>query len=112
MREHKSLTVRAHKGVGRSGISRSAKDSCPCRKNAARNFRSKKFPLSKEDKAQNRETSRQRVLCENVIGVLKRFKIIADKYRNCRMQGEIKSPACLTLRFALIAAIYNRELSK
>jgi hypothetical protein len=41
--------------------------------------RSKKRPLTIEDKRANKELSSQRVLNENVIGMLKRFKIIADK---------------------------------
>ncbi|SPR09247.1 IS5 family transposase ISOt6 [Orientia tsutsugamushi] len=39
---------------------------------------------------------------ENVIGTLKRFKIIADKYRNRRKR--------FFLRFNLISGIYNFEL--
>ncbi|SPR02632.1 IS5 family transposase ISOt6 [Orientia tsutsugamushi] len=39
---------------------------------------------------------------ENVIGALKRFKIIADKYRNRRKR--------FGLRFNLISGIYNFEL--
>jgi len=46
--------------------------------------RSKKNPLTKEDKMKNQEISSERVVNENVIGMLKRFKIIADKYRNRR----------------------------
>jgi hypothetical protein len=64
--------------------------------------RSKKNPLSKADKVRNRTISSQRVLCENVIGMLKRFKIIADRYRNRRRR--------FGLRFFLITAIYNSEL--
>lgn len=64
--------------------------------------KSKNKPLSKSDKKQNRELSRQRVLNENVIGKLKRFKIISDKYRNRRKR--------FGLRFNLIAGIYNWEL--
>ena len=44
--------------------------------------RSKKHPLSTTDKARNRAISSQRVICENVIAMLKRFKIISDRYRN------------------------------
>jgi hypothetical protein len=44
----------------------------------------------------------ERVPCENVIAMLKRFKIIADHYRNRRRR--------FSLRFFLIAAIYNIEL--
>lgn len=65
--------------------------------------RSKKRPLSKEEKAVNRQLSQERVVNENVIGVLKRFKIIADRYRNRRKR--------FGLRFNLIAGIYNLELA-
>ena len=64
--------------------------------------RSKKNPLAATDKARNRATSRERVPCENVIDMFKRFKIIADRYRNRRRR--------LGLRFFLIAAIDNMEL--
>lgn len=46
--------------------------------------KTKKNPLTKEDKKNNRELSSQRVLNENVIGMVKRFKIIADRCRNRR----------------------------
>lgn len=64
--------------------------------------KTKKQPLSEEDKRRNRELSSERVLNENVIGMLKRFKIIADRYRNRRKR--------FGLRFNLIAGIYNFEL--
>jgi hypothetical protein len=64
--------------------------------------RSKKNPLTKTDKENNRTLSSQRALNENVIGSLKRFKIISDKYRNRRKR--------FGLRFNLIAGIYNWEL--
>lgn len=64
--------------------------------------KTKKNPLTKEDKKKNRELSSQRVLNENVIGMVKRFKIIADRYRNRRKR--------FGLRFNLIAGIYNFEL--
>lgn len=64
--------------------------------------KTKKIPLTKEDKRKNRTLSSERVLNENVIGMLKRFKIIADRYRNRRKR--------FGLRFNLIAAIYNMEL--
>jgi hypothetical protein len=66
--------------------------------------RSKKQPLTKQDKAENKRISSERVACENVIGYLKRFKIIADRYRNRRKR--------FALRFNLLAAIYNHELAK
>lgn len=64
--------------------------------------RSKKKPLTKEDKKSNRKISSERVLNENVIGMVKRFKIINDKYRNRRKR--------FGLRFNLICGIYNYEL--
>jgi len=64
--------------------------------------KTKKRPLTKEEKKKNRELSSERVLNENVIGMLKRFKIIADRYRNRRKR--------FGLRFNLIAGIYNFEL--
>jgi hypothetical protein len=59
--------------------------------------------LTKEDKKKNRDLSSQRVVNENVIGSLKRFKIISDKYRNRRKR--------FGLRFNLIAGIYNWEIN-
>lgn len=64
--------------------------------------KTKKHPLTQEDKKKNQEISKQRVVNENVIGMLKRFKIISDKYRNRRKR--------FGLRFNLIAGIYNFEL--
>jgi hypothetical protein len=65
--------------------------------------KSKKKPLTKEDKKNNRKISSERVLNENVIGLVKRFKIVNDKYRNRRKR--------FGLRFNLICGIYNYELS-
>lgn len=64
--------------------------------------KSKLRKLTQSDKQANRTLSRRRVLNENVIGVIKRFKIIADRYRNRRKR--------FGLRFNLIAGIYNFEL--
>ena len=65
--------------------------------------KTKKCPLTAEDKQYNRELASQRALNENVIGLLKRFKIMADKYRNRRKR--------FGLRLNLIAGIYNAELA-
>lgn len=46
--------------------------------------KTKKCPLTSKDKEENRKLSSQRALNENVIGMLKRFKIISDRYRNRR----------------------------
>jgi len=64
--------------------------------------KSKNNPLTKKDKITNQEISKNRVLNENVIGMVKRFKIVADKYRNRRKR--------FGLRFNLISGIYNFEL--
>ena len=63
---------------------------------------SKKKPLTTEEKKQNRAISSERVVNENVIGSLKRFKIVSDRYRNRRKR--------FGLRFNLIAGIHNFEL--
>ena len=44
--------------------------------------KTKKNPLTQEDKKNNQKLSSERVLNENVIGSIKRFKIISDRYRN------------------------------
>jgi len=62
----------------------------------------KKKPLTAEEKKHNRDISSERVVNENVIGSLKRFKIINDRYRNRRKR--------FGLRFNLIAGIHNMEL--
>ena len=64
--------------------------------------KTKNHPLIKEDKQKNRKLSSSRVLSENVIGMLKRFRIISDRYRNRRKR--------FGLRFNLISGIYNWEL--
>jgi len=64
--------------------------------------KSKNRPLTKEMKNNNRLISRDRIVNENVIGMIKRFKIIADRYRNRRKR--------FGLRFNLIAGVYNYEI--
>lgn len=64
--------------------------------------RSKNHPLTKEQKTENHEISSKRVLCENVIGSVKRFRILSERYRNRRKR--------FGLRFSLIAGIHNFEL--
>lgn len=65
--------------------------------------RSKKTPLTKQDKQTNRLMSKDRVPAEHVIACLKRFKIVSDRYRNRRKR--------FGLRFTLIAACYNRDMT-
>jgi hypothetical protein len=64
--------------------------------------KTKKRSLTKQEKKNNREISSQRVKIENIIGFVKRFKILADKYRNRRKR--------FGLRFNLIAGICNFDL--
>jgi len=61
--------------------------------------RRKKQKLTKEEKIFNRKVSSDRVLNEQVIGFIKRFKIVADRYRNRRKR--------FGLRFNLICGICN-----
>ncbi len=66
--------------------------------------KSKNNPLTKQDKQWNRNLASARVLNEHVIGQVKKFKIVSDRYRNRRKR--------FNLRFNLIAGIYNFELPK
>jgi IS5 family transposase len=65
--------------------------------------RSKRHPLSKEQKQENRQLSRERFLVEHVIRSVKIFRILAERYRNRRKR--------FGLRFNLIAALCNAELA-
>jgi hypothetical protein len=63
--------------------------------------KTKKRPLTKEEKTINRKISSKRVTNEHAIGFLKRFRILSEKYRNRRKR--------FGLRFNLIAGICNHE---
>lgn len=52
--------------------------------------KTKKKALTKGQKKANRRLAGQRVVNEHVIGKLKRFKIIADRYRNRRRRFGLK----------------------
>ncbi len=64
--------------------------------------KTKKSPLTKDDQKNNRQLASEHVLNENIIGIIKRFKIMADRYSNRHKR--------FALRFNLIAGIYNFEL--
>jgi len=64
--------------------------------------KSKNHSLTKDDKKRNRKISSERIVVENVLGDLKCFKILAEKYRNRRKR--------YGLRFNLIAGLRNFEL--
>lgn len=59
-------------------------------------------PLTKAERQHNHQLASDRILNEHVIGALKRFKIIADRYRNRRKR--------FGLRFNLITGIYNLQV--
>lgn len=63
--------------------------------------KSKNRSLTKEDKKNNTDIASQRVYNEHAIGFIKRFKIVAERYRNRRKR--------FGLRFNLIAGICNYE---
>ncbi len=62
----------------------------------------KLHPLTRDQKKANREHSRERIPVENIIRSIKRFRILAERYRNRRRR--------FGLRLNLITAIYNFEL--
>jgi IS5 family transposase len=64
--------------------------------------KSKHHPLTDEQKAANRQLSRERIVVEHIIRSLKIFRILSERYRNRRKR--------FGLRFNLIAALYNYEL--
>jgi hypothetical protein len=66
--------------------------------------KSKHHPLSAEEKASNRQLSQGRIGIEHVIGRLKVFRILLERYRNRRRR--------FGLRFNLIAALCNLERSR
>ena len=65
--------------------------------------KSKHHPLTEEQIAANRDLARQRIFVEHVIGKVKVFRILSERYRNRRKR--------FGLRFNLIASLYNLELS-
>lgn len=64
--------------------------------------KSRNRPLTKEQKRSNRQHSRQRIPVENVIGAIKRFRILAERYRSRRKR--------FGLRISLISGLYNWEI--
>lgn len=59
-------------------------------------------PLTKKEKRMNLKLSKTRVTVEHIIGKIKVFRILAEKYRNRRKYYD--------LRMQLICGIYNFEL--
>jgi transposase len=65
--------------------------------------KSKKNPLTLEDKAFNRKLSGERILVENINAKIKVFRCMSSRYRNRRKRHG--------LRMSLICGILNFELS-
>lgn len=64
--------------------------------------KSKKHPLTKQDKANNRRIGSSRIAVEHVNRWLKRLRIIAQRYRNRRKR--------FGLRVSLFCGLHNFEL--
>lgn len=82
--------------TGYQGLDKQHKNSQTPRK------KSKHHPLTREERAANRELARRRIVAEHVIRHLKVFRILSERYRNRRRR--------FGLRFNLIAALYNLQL--
>jgi transposase len=65
--------------------------------------KSKYHPLTVKEKLRNRSLARKRILIEHIFRKLKVFRILSERYRNRRKR--------FSLRFNLIATIYNFELN-
>jgi len=92
---HESLEVLADSGY--QGLSKLHGKSRTPKK------RSKKIQLTTDERRANGELSRRRIVVENVIRSLKIFRILAERYHNRRKR--------FSLRFNLIAGLYNFELN-
>ena len=67
-------------------------------------FKKPKYhPLTIKEKLRNRSLARKRILIEHIFRKLKVFRVLSEKYRNRRKR--------FSVRFNLIAAIYNFELN-
>ena len=65
--------------------------------------RSKKHPLTKQQRKENQKISSRRIFVEHAIRFVKRFHILSERYRNRRKR--------FALRFSLIAGICNFDRS-
>ena len=94
LKPHVELEVLADSGY--QGLSKLHEKSRPPQK------KPRKSELTDEQKQSNRALARRRVVVEHVIRSLKIFRILAERYRNRRKR--------FSLRFNLIAGLYNYEL--
>ena len=91
----KHIKIQADKGY--QGIAKLHENSETPKK------KTKKCPLTKEEKANNRRIGSERVAIEHTNCRLKRFHILADPYRNRRKR--------FGLRISLFSGLHNFELS-
>ena len=91
---HEEITIIGDSGY--TGLEKKHKKTVIPRK------KSKNKPLSKEDKTHNRSVAKIRVLIEHIIRMIKRFKVVSERYRNRRRRFE--------KHFNFISSIYNYEL--
>lgn len=92
---HESLEVLADSGY--QGLTKLHEKSRTPKK------KPRKSELTEEQKQANRELASRRVVVEHIIRCLKICRILAERYRNRRKR--------FSLRFNLIAGLYNYELS-
>jgi len=95
VRERILVSIRINGDSGFQGIGKHHKNSNTPKK------KTKKTPLTKEEKVANRRLARERILIEHINRKLKIFKILALPYRNRRRR--------YGLRANLLCGIYNFE---
>jgi hypothetical protein len=82
-------------------------------KNSRTPFKRKKnLPLSKEEKAENRELSRKHIKVFNISRKLKALRILREKYRNRRKKKKVQS-YCRLLQYynqIMLIGTYARDL--
>ena len=77
-------------------------DFDPCRVTPKVNGLETNWGNANKEKQRNRSLARKRIVIEHIFRKLKVFRILSERYRNRRTR--------FSLRFNLIAAIYNLEL--
>ena len=90
-------TIKVFADAGHQGINKLHKNTEIPKK------KTKKTHLTTAEKRNNRAVSQVRTKIENIIGFIKRFKILSDRYRNRRKR--------FLLRFNLICGICNFDRS-
>lgn len=101
-RVHFKVDTEAKTDSGYQGIRKLHANSTIPHKRKRKEKNKPRIALTKEQRRHNHQLASDRILNEHVIGALKRFRIIAEKYRNRRKR--------FGLRFNLIAGIYNLQV--